>query len=171
MTCSAPSAWARQASPWGGLGLLAGCASDDDPRATGSPSSTAATTTSLRASAGYDPDVPYWEQGNFAPVTTEETFTDLRVKGSIPAALSGLFVRNGSNPPTGRSLHWFLGDGMVHGVQLGGGRAKWYRNRYVRTPPAGGGQGPARVRRHPRQGQQPVERGAGPPRRQAPDHR
>ena len=69
-----------------------------------------------------------------SPVTTEETLTDLTVTGSIPPELSGLFVRNGSNPPSGRSLHWFLGDGMIHGVRLEGGRARWYRNRYVQTP-------------------------------------
>ena len=82
----------------------------------------------------YDPSKPYWEQGNFAAVTTEETFTDLEVTGTIPAELSGLFVRNGSNPPTGTALHWFLGDGMIHGVRLERGRARWYRNRYVQTP-------------------------------------
>ena len=82
----------------------------------------------------YDPDRPYWEQGNFAAVTTEETLTDLEVTGAIPPELSGLFVRNGSNPPSGTALHWFLGDGMIHGVRLDRGRARWYRNRYVRTP-------------------------------------
>jgi carotenoid cleavage dioxygenase len=35
---------------------------------------------------------------------------------------------------TGTSAHWFLGHGMLHGVRLEGGRAGWYRNRYVRTP-------------------------------------
>src|SRR5690606_10877452 len=48
-------------------------------------------------------------------------------------SLSGLFVRNGSNPPSGSALHWFLGDGMVHGVRLSDGTAQWYRNRYVAT--------------------------------------
>ncbi|CAN5760900.1 carotenoid oxygenase family protein [soil metagenome] len=115
----------------GGLGLLAGCSSDPDDRvgAAAKPSTTTGSTL-----PPYDRDVPYWEQGNFAPVTTEETFTELMVKGTIPAALSGLFVRNGSNPPSGRSLHWFLGDGMVHGVSIRKGKAQWYRNRYVRTP-------------------------------------
>ena len=32
------------------------------------------------------------------------------------------------------SPHWFLGNGMLHGVRLENGRAVWYRNRYVRTP-------------------------------------
>jgi carotenoid cleavage dioxygenase len=42
-------------------------------------------------------------------------------------------VRNGSNPASGPSGHWFLGDGMLHGVRLDRGRAAWYRNRYVQT--------------------------------------
>jgi carotenoid cleavage dioxygenase len=125
----------------GGLGFAAGCAADDDPGGGagggggtgegGGPGSTV---------RPYDPARPYWEQGNFAAVTTEETVTDLAVTGTIPPELSGLFVRNGSNPPTGTALHWFLGDGMVHGVRLERGRASWYRNRYVRTPLAEAGQ-------------------------------
>jgi carotenoid cleavage dioxygenase len=117
----------------GGLGVALGCSGGDDGTAggTGNRSDTTGTT---RAIPPYDPARPYWEQGNFAPVTTEETLTDLTVTGSIPPELSGLFVRNGSNPPSGRSLHWFLGDGMIHGVRLEGGRARWYRNRYVQTP-------------------------------------
>jgi len=112
----------------GGLDLVAGCASGDGDR--GGPATTVRPDDRTR---------PYWEQGNFAAVTTEETFTDLVVTGTIPRELSGLFVRNGSNPPTGASLHWFLGDGMVHGVRLERGRASWYRNRYVRTPLAEAG--------------------------------
>jgi carotenoid cleavage dioxygenase-like enzyme len=69
----------------------------------------------------------------YAPVTEEVTVTDLRVTGSIPPALAGLFVRNGANPKSGKSPHWFFGDGMLHGVRLEGGRAQWYRNRYVKT--------------------------------------
>ena len=29
--------------------------------------------------------------------------------------------------------HWFIGDGMVHGLLLGEGKAHWYRNRWVRS--------------------------------------
>jgi carotenoid cleavage dioxygenase len=47
-------------------------------------------------------------------------------------------VRNGPNPHAGTSPHWFLGDGMLHGVELRDGRACWYRNRYVRTPQLAG---------------------------------
>jgi carotenoid cleavage dioxygenase len=77
---------------------------------------------------------PFHLQGNFAPVKDEITATDLEVEGSIPPELHGLYVRNGANPITGESAHWFLGNGMLHGVRLDGGRASWYRNRYVRTP-------------------------------------
>jgi carotenoid cleavage dioxygenase-like enzyme len=117
----------------GGLGWLAGCGGDDAPRP-GRREEAGGTTAGTRDVPDYDPDRPYWEQGNFAPVTTEETVTDLQVTGSLPPELNGLFVRNGSNPPSGTSAHWFLGDGMVHGVSLTGGTAAWYRNRYVRTP-------------------------------------
>ncbi|MFQ5698494.1 MAG: carotenoid oxygenase family protein [Myxococcota bacterium] len=77
---------------------------------------------------------PFHLTGNFAPVFEERTDVDLGVTGAIPPELSGRFFRNGSNPRTGRSEHWFLGNGMLHGVELCGGRATWYRNRYVRTP-------------------------------------
>lgn len=77
---------------------------------------------------------PFHLQGNFAPVKQEVTAHDLRVEGALPPELEGLYVRNGANPVTGTSAHWFLGHGMLHGVRLEGGRALWYRNRYVRTP-------------------------------------
>ena len=78
---------------------------------------------------------PYWMQGNFAPVKEEVTAIDLPVEGAIPPELCGLYVRNGANPVRGESSHWFLGDGMVHGVSLKNGKAEWYRNRWIRTPP------------------------------------
>jgi carotenoid cleavage dioxygenase-like enzyme len=73
--------------------------------------------------------------GNYAPVSEERTETALPVTGRVPAELRGRYLRIGPNPftePTG-PYHWFLGDGMVHGVELGGGAARWYRNRWVRT--------------------------------------
>jgi carotenoid cleavage dioxygenase len=81
-----------------------------------------------------DPDVAWWLQGNFAPVYDEIDAFDLPVKGALPPELSGLYVRNGSNPQHDDSPHWFFGDGMIHGVKLENGRAAAYRNRYVRTP-------------------------------------
>lgn len=74
-------------------------------------------------------------RGAFAPVTGETTATELEVSGELPPSMSGTYVRNGPNPattPQGMS-HWFLGDGMLHGVRIEGGRALWYRNRYLRT--------------------------------------
>jgi carotenoid cleavage dioxygenase-like enzyme len=79
--------------------------------------------------------LPWHLRGNFAPVFDEVTLTDeLRVTGSIPKELNGLFVRNGANPKSGKSPHWFFGNGMLHGLQLRDGKADWYRNRYVVTP-------------------------------------
>ncbi|MCS5637531.1 MAG: carotenoid oxygenase family protein [Myxococcota bacterium] len=77
---------------------------------------------------------PFHLQGNFATVQDEVSAENLEVEGSVPSELSGLYLRNGANPVTGYSEHWFLGQGMVHGVRLEGGAASWYRNRYVRTP-------------------------------------
>ena len=78
-------------------------------------------------------DKPFHLQGNFAPVEAELTKLEPEVVGSIPRELQGLYVRNGANPVTGKSEHWFLGNGMVHGVRLEDGKAAWYRNRYVKT--------------------------------------
>ena len=80
-----------------------------------------------------DPSKPWWLQDNFAPVEETEA-TDLPVTGSIPSALHGTYIRNGSNPSSGESTHWFFGDGMVHGVRIENQTAKWYRNRYIQTP-------------------------------------
>ncbi len=77
---------------------------------------------------------PFHLRGNFAPVFDEVTSDNLEVRGSIPPELNGRYLRNGANPITGESAHWFLGDGMVHGVRLRDGQAEWYRNRWVRTP-------------------------------------
>ncbi len=73
--------------------------------------------------------------GNFAPVHDEVTGVDLRVTGTLPRELSGRLLRNGPNPvepPDPATYHWFIGNGMVHGVRLRDGRAEWYRNRFVR---------------------------------------
>jgi hypothetical protein len=42
-------------------------------------------------------------------------------------------LRSGPNPagPATRGHDWFLGDGMVHGLAIAGGRALWYRNRWI----------------------------------------
>ncbi len=68
--------------------------------------------------------LPFHLRGNYAPVTNEVTAFDLPVQGAIPRELTGRYVRNGPNPKTGQSPHWFQGDGMLHGLALADGRAK-----------------------------------------------
>ncbi|MCO5318560.1 MAG: carotenoid oxygenase family protein [Microthrixaceae bacterium] len=75
-----------------------------------------------------------YTSGMFAPVTEEVTAFDLEVEGALPEELTGRYLRNGPNPiePVDADKHhWFLGDGMIHGIRLDSGRAAWYRNRYV----------------------------------------
>ena len=72
-------------------------------------------------------------RGNWAPLQEELTSTKLTVHGNIPPELSGVYIRTGPNPKTGKSPHWFLGDGMVHGLRLEAGKACWYRNRFIQT--------------------------------------
>lgn len=74
----------------------------------------------------------YFQKDNYAPVADELTEFDLPVDGAIPAELDGWYLRNGPNPRQA-TAHWFTGDGMIHGVRIEGGRAAWYRNRWVRT--------------------------------------
>jgi len=71
---------------------------------------------------------------NFAPVDTEVTAETLKVSGHIPPELAGQLLRIGPNPvnPDPATHHWFLGNGMVHGLQLRDGKAEWFRSRYVR---------------------------------------
>ena len=76
--------------------------------------------------------------GNYGPVTEEVTAFDLPVVGELPVELNGRYLRNGPNPAAeidvrarASTHHWFMGDGMVHGIRLREGRAEWYRNRYV----------------------------------------
>lgn len=76
-------------------------------------------------------------QGPFAPMHHEYTLTGLEVVGTIPDYLDGRYLRNGANPigdVDPERYHWFLGDGMVHGIRIRDGKAEWYRNRWVRSP-------------------------------------
>lgn len=143
----------------GGLAACARSGSESAPSSTTTgttPNTTSSTTTTVSTTTSstlppsttlaptttdvpYDPDLPYWMQGNFAPVDREVAAVSLTVTGALPPELDGLYVRNGSNPAGGAGAHWFLGDGMVHGVRLRGGRAEWYRNRWVQTPLLGRG--------------------------------
>ncbi|MGX7708727.1 8'-apo-carotenoid 13,14-cleaving dioxygenase [Methylobacterium sp. Gmos1] len=71
--------------------------------------------------------------GVHAPMRAELTLTNLPVTGTIPPGLDGLYLKMGANPvrPATRGHDWFLGDGMVHGLAIEGGRAAWYRNRWI----------------------------------------
>jgi len=79
--------------------------------------------------------LPFFMRGNYAPVQDEIESFDLKVEGRVPDGLDGVYLRNGPNPPASKGVpgHWFMGDGMLHGLRLGEGRAHWYRNRWVRT--------------------------------------
>lgn len=83
------------------------------------------------------PDAPHpFLNGLHTPMTEERTITELAVTGDIPSELDGRYVRIGPNPaspPNAASYHWFLGDGMVHGVRLRAGKAQWYRNRWIKS--------------------------------------
>nr|USU31332.1 carotenoid oxygenase family protein [Methylobacterium sp. OTU13CASTA1] len=71
--------------------------------------------------------------GVHTPMREELTLLDLPVTGTIPAGLDGRYLKMGANParPTTRGHDWFLGDGMVHGLCIEGGKALWYRNRWI----------------------------------------
>lgn len=89
--------------------------------------------TSPVAPAG-EPSVDVFTGRVFAPVPDEIDAEDLEVIGSIPSELDGRYLRNGPNPLPGEDVgHWFVGHGMLHGVRIRGGRALWYRNRWVDT--------------------------------------
>lgn len=94
-----------------------------------------------------------WVNGPYAPVTEELTAEDLEIVGRLPTELNGRYLRNGPNPigPVDPDHHhWFVGDGMVHGVRLRDGRAEWYRNRWIRTTPVSAalGESPMPGERH-----------------------
>jgi carotenoid cleavage dioxygenase-like enzyme len=81
-----------------------------------------------------DDDHPY-RTGAWRPTFVEYDADDLDVlEGRIPADLDGIYLRNTENPvmPAIGRYHPFDGDGMIHAVRFGDGRAS-YRNRFVRT--------------------------------------
>lgn len=82
--------------------------------------------------ASTQPQANRYLAGNYAPVRDEVTAFDLEVIGELPLDLNGRYLRNGPNPIADvdpSSHHWFIGDGMVHGIRLRDGKAEWYRNR------------------------------------------
>ena len=84
-----------------------------------------------------EPATPHpYLTGMHSPMARELTLDQLQVSGNIPPELNGRYVRIGPNPakaPNPAAYHWFTGDGMVHGVRLQAGQAKWYRNRWIRS--------------------------------------
>lgn len=77
-----------------------------------------------------------YSSGGYRPVSQETTIDGLEVIGKLPEALDGSFLTIGANPfgrPSPARDHALAGDGMVHGLRLGQGRAQWYRNRWIRT--------------------------------------
>lgn len=86
--------------------------------------------------APIDPAAEPHLTGVFAPVVDVVDASDLTVTGQLPTEMDGLYLRNGPNPrftPLGSYVYPLEGDGMVHGVWVGEGRAR-YANRFVRTP-------------------------------------
>ena len=81
-----------------------------------------------------DDDHPY-RTGAWRPNLVEYDAEDLEVlEGRIPDDLAGSYLRNTENPllPAIGRYHPFDGDGMLHAIRFGGGRAS-YRNRMVQT--------------------------------------
>jgi carotenoid cleavage dioxygenase len=66
----------------------------------------------------------------YLPVQEEIQADLLPVDGELPRELNGLYVRNGPNPREGTAGHLFFGEGMLHGVWLDDGRAR-YANRSI----------------------------------------
>ncbi len=72
----------------------------------------------------------------YAPIKDELRHVPLRVTGTIPQDLVGVYLRNGTNTQfdkTHQYLHCFNGAGMLHQVQFLDGEAS-YSNTYIRTP-------------------------------------
>jgi carotenoid cleavage dioxygenase len=83
----------------------------------------------------YNRASPYGLRG-FDPVHDEIDRVELTVQGQLPDDLQGVYLRNGTNrqfDETRSRLHMFNGAGMLHQVQIRGGRG-WYSNTYIRTP-------------------------------------
>lgn len=90
----------------------------------------------MTAATPVDPATEPHLRGPFAPVVAETDAVDLRVSGELPAGMDGLYLRNGPNPrfsPVGSYVYPLDGDGMVHGLWVSEGRAR-YGNRFVHTP-------------------------------------
>jgi carotenoid cleavage dioxygenase-like enzyme len=73
--------------------------------------------------------------GVHKPMQAELTLDHLTVSGSIPTGLNGRYLKIGVNPvrTDASRHHWFLGDGMVHGIAIRDGVVRWYRNRWIQS--------------------------------------
>ena len=120
-----------------------------------------------------------WLSGPYAPIPGDVTATELEVIGTLPTELNGRYLRNGPNPITPvdpATHHWFIGDGMVHGVRLREGRADWYRARHgaqhggerAARRGAGARRAPRRLRRRQHQRDRPGRQDPTPSSRRAP---
>jgi len=77
-----------------------------------------------------------YNRAGFKPVRDELTHAPVRVTGTLPADLDGVYIRNGTNPQFDRTrvrYHMFSGAGMLHQIQIANGTAT-YSNTYIRTP-------------------------------------
>jgi carotenoid cleavage dioxygenase-like enzyme len=82
-----------------------------------------------------DPAAQPYLSGRFAPIHDEISTDRLIVEGAVPTDLTGAYLRNGPNPeftPLGSYTYPLEGDGMIHGVWIESGQAR-YANRWVRT--------------------------------------
>ncbi|MEG0486787.1 MAG: carotenoid oxygenase family protein [Acinetobacter sp.] len=82
-----------------------------------------------------DKESSFYHKKLYQPVE-EQTVTTLQVSGTIPHHLNGLLLRIGSNPIyTQRPslFEWYLGDGMIHALQLQEGKATWFRSTMIAT--------------------------------------
>lgn len=88
---------------------------------------------SVTSTLPVDDDHPY-RSGPWRPQVDEWDAEPEVIEGAIPDDLDGTYLRNTENPvhPALTHYHPFDGDGMLHLIEFGGGRAA-YRNRFVRT--------------------------------------
>lgn len=74
--------------------------------------------------------------GNFRPIEGEGVHRLPDVEGTLPAGLSGVYMRNGTNmryKPHGK-VHMFDGDAMLHAFVLEAGTCSSYAHSWIRTP-------------------------------------
>ena len=77
-----------------------------------------------------------YSKTGYCPIHNELTDAPLAIEGELPADLSGLYLRNGTNSPFDRNdsrRHMFNGAGMIHQVRIENGKAS-YSNQYTQTP-------------------------------------